>query len=138
MKADRDSIKNGMRYIAVAALIVISAVPWTILVPILGEVNLLFLFSLWALFLVLSKILQKRLVILVSVIFAIAMAIPPVPNYVSVSGEHLRFSFIGFESIFGGTLWRLVFFFALHLVLFIAAAFLITHKSARVGAINAA
>jgi hypothetical protein len=131
MKVERDGIKRGIRYIAVAGLVAISAVPWTILVPILGDVNLLFLFFLWALFFVLCKMLQKRSIVLVSVIFSLAMTIPPVPNYISVSGEQLHFSFIGFENIFGGALWRLSFFFVIHLVLFVAVAFLLRRKQTK-------
>ena len=126
-----DRKRKIKRYLIVALLIIITAAPSIMMLPILGSLNLLFLLILWPLFLVIVKILPKRFLLLPPMFFAIAMAIPPYPYYFSITDEgHPSFGFIGFKNIFDD-LYGLVFFFIFYFAIFVSVAFLINPRKAQ-------
>jgi hypothetical protein len=123
-------MKKAKRYLIIVLLIAVSAVPSMIMLPVMGNINLLFLLILWAVFLAVIKVLPKSFLVALSVLFAVAMTIPPYPNYLSVTNDgHFSLGFIGFENVFGGALWRLAFFFIFYLVFFIVAALLVGRQA---------
>src|SRR5438552_9390533 len=99
-KKDVARYRKGVRYTLVGALIATSAVPFIIMLPILGDMNLVFLLILWPLFLLAARLLPKSFALCVAAFFAIALAVPPYPNYLSITVEkRLHLSFIGFKNV---------------------------------------
>lgn len=116
---------RGARYTVVATLIVLSAVPFVVMLPILGDINIAFLVVVWLLFLWAARALPKGVALGVATFFALALAIPPYPNYLSVTADRrIHLSFIGFENIFDD-LFGFLFFFVFYLAIFVAMVFLI-------------
>jgi hypothetical protein len=115
-------MKTQYRYWLLGLLFVISASPQVLVLPLLGSINLLFLVLLWILLCVTILFGPRVLAVLVALLLAVAMAVPPAPNYLwpSNSGA-LHFQFIGWGNVFHG-LYGVVFFFVLYLVLFELAA----------------
>ncbi len=92
----------------------------------MGDLNLLFLLILWVLLLAVARVVPKRLLVALAVLFAIAMTVPPFPNYLFVTKDgHISFYFNGLKGVFDGALWRLAFFLIFYIVFFVAVALLV-------------
>lgn len=121
-------IKNNSTNIAYVVLLVvimiISAIPSIILLPILGDINLIFVASLWILYFVGLKYLSNRLLIYLIIMFSILMSIPPNPNYFVYTNEgNYKFMFIGFQNIFDEDAWSKLVFFVYYLLVLLAGKF---------------
>jgi hypothetical protein len=112
------TLSNPARYILIVVLLGLSLVPQLLTVGVLGEANLWILIGVWIALLLCFAKGPKRLIWLASIIGALIMAIPPVPNFLSPS-EGLQVSFIGWRHILEGNgLYGIVFFFVGYLLLF--------------------
>lgn len=111
-------LSNPTRYILIVALIGLSIIPQLLTVGVWGEANLWILIGVWIALLLCFAKGTKGLIWPASIIGALIMAIPPVPNYLSPS-EGLQVSFIGWRHILEGNgLYGIVFFFVCYLLLF--------------------
>lgn len=119
-----------VRYVLIAALVAASFVPQFLTVGVFGELNLWLLIVLWLVLFACYLKVSKGVAWAATIIGALAMAIPPVPNYVSVSnGLHL--TWIGWGNLLEGSgLYGIVFFFVFYALVFGAAAWLLRRKSA--------
>lgn len=119
-----------IRYVLIAALVLVSFVPQFLTVGVFGELNLWLLVVLWLVLFFCYLKGSKGLAWTASIIGALAMVIPPVPNYVSVSnGLHL--TWVGWSNLLeGGGLYGIVFFFVFYALVFGAVAWLLRRKSA--------
>lgn len=117
------------RYFLMIFLVLLSAVPQVIVLPILGDENLAFLLLLWVLLGLWCKAASWRWSIAAVVLCAAAMAIPPNPNYFSMSSGEPRFYFIGLDNILDG-LYGIVFFFVFYLAIFWSVAALLSPSGA--------
>jgi|SRR5579885_2001770 len=106
-------------------LILLSFVPQIFVLPLLGEINLIFLLLLWIVFLVLFKLLARGQMLVASILLAVAMAFPPIPNWMwySNSGE-LLFRFIGWSNL-SREGYNIAFFLVLYLAIFVGVTFLL-------------
>lgn len=121
---------KAARRALVVLLIAVSPIPFIILLPVLGGINIAFLVLVWVLFLWMTQALPRRVRLFAAVLAAIALAIPPYPNYLSITAERrLHFSFIGFENVFDHP-FGLSFLFAFYLAIFAVAVFLLERKQA--------
>jgi hypothetical protein len=127
-KKDVQRYRRSVRYTLVGALIAMSALPFIFMLPILGDMNFLFLFILWPLFLWAARVLPKSFALCVATFCAIALTVPPYPNYLSITAEkRLHLSFIGFKNVLDDP-FGLSFFFCFYLSIFIATVFLIGRR----------
>jgi hypothetical protein len=123
------SFRALARYSLVAALIAASFIPQLMTVALLGEVNLVVLAALWAILLTCFVQAGEVLSRAVGIIAALLMAVPPTPNFVSMSDRGLHFEFIGWSNLLGpGGLYGIVFFFAFYALIFLATLRLMTAK----------
>lgn len=119
-------MRNGsqLRYWLVGLLFVLSIIPQLLMLPILGSINLLFLIAVWVILCAFTLFGPKPLAAAIAVLGAIAMAIPPIPNYAFPDNSGtLRLGFIGWENV-AHALYGTIFFFVFYLVIFELAAFL--------------
>lgn len=117
------------RYLLMFFLVPLSAVPQAIVMPVLGDENLAFLLLLWVLLGLWCKAASWRWSVAFAVLCAVAMAIPPSPNYFSVSSGEPRFFFVGLGNIRDG-LYGAVFFFVFYLAIFWSVAALLSSRRA--------
>lgn len=107
-----------MRYWLLGLLFLISVIPQVITLPLLGSINLLLLIAVWVILCAFIFLTRKPLAVVVGVLAAFVMAIPPSPNYAFPTNTGaLQFQFIGWSNVASG-LYGLVFFFVFYLVLF--------------------
>jgi len=112
------TLSNPAHYILIVALIGLSIVPQLLTVGVLGEANLWILIGVWIALLLFFAKGPKGLIWPGSIIGALIMAIPPVPNYLWPS-EGLQVRFIGWQHILEGNgLNGIAFFFVFYLLLF--------------------
>lgn len=116
--------KPSMRFWLWGLLFLISVVPQIILAPFLSILNLLFLVALWIVLCAVALLGSRLATTSIAFIWAIAMAIPPAPNYVWFSNTgSLYFHFIGWRGV-AYAAYSTAFFFVFYLILFeLAAAF---------------
>lgn len=120
------------RYWLLGLLFVVSTIPQIVLLPILGDINLLFLVAVWVILCASMWMGSKTLAVFVAALGALAMAIPPVPNYLfPTNSGSLSFQFIGWSAV-GHALYGAAFFFVFYLVIFELTAFF-TRKPDRTG-----
>ena len=114
-----------MRYWLAGLLFILSIIPQVLTLPLLGGVNLVFLVVLWLVLYAFVMFTRKPLPAVIALLAAIAMAVPPSPNYLfSTNTGSLHFQFIGWANV-TNDLYGLVFFFVFYLILFELAVFLI-------------
>ncbi|QCZ66524.1 hypothetical protein CAI18_00675 [Xanthomonas citri pv. punicae] len=116
-----------VRYVLIAVLIGMSFLPPLLTGGVLGGINLLFLAALWALMFLCFLRTGRAWASGAVVLGAFVMAVPPVPNYVSPSGEQgAHFRFVGWGNLLeGGGLYGIVFFLVFYAVLFGAVYWLL-------------
>lgn len=118
------------RFIQIAVLVVISFAPQFLTVGVFGEINFWFLALLWLVLFLCYFMASESLARVATIIAALAMAIPPVPNYVfpsEISGWQL--TWIGWKSLLeGGGLYGIAFFFVFYALLFGAVAWLLRRR----------
>lgn len=119
-------MRNGAqkRYWLFGLLFLISIIPQVILLPLLGSINLLFLIAIWVILCAFVLLTPKPFAMAMAALGALAMAIPPSPNYAFPTNTGaLNFQFIGWGNV-ANALYGVVFFFVFYLVIFELAAFL--------------
>lgn len=117
-----------IRYLLTTLLILLSLVPQVILLPVLGDINLLFLCVLWGLLLICFLKAPLRVSLGASILGAIAMAITPMPYYVGVSNSGVPyFHTLDWKSILEDV-YGTSFFFVWHLAFFAGVACLLGRR----------
>jgi len=110
------------RYWLLGLLFLISIIPQVIMLPLLGSINLLFLIVVWVILWAFIFLAPKPVAVVIAILAAIAMAIPPSPNYeFPTNTGALHFQFIGWDNV-ANALYGVVFFFVFYLILFELAA----------------
>jgi len=118
------------RYWLLGLLVIVSAIPQVLVLPLLGSTNLLFLILLWVLLAIAVLYGRKAIRLATAFLFAIAMAVPPAPNYLWPTNTGvLRFQFIGWANVFHA-LYGTIFFFVFYLALFLLAAVYVRRSEA--------
>lgn len=122
-----------LRYFVVLLLFVLSVIPQVILLPILGDTNLLLLIAIWVVLFLSFVVRSKTFVITLSGIAALLMAIPPMPNYVFPSNLGvIQFQFIGWDGILSAWYSELA-FFVIYFAIFALASLLAKRQITRTG-----
>lgn len=119
-------MRNGTQkhYWLLGLLFLISVIPQVIMLPLLGSINLLFLIAVWVILCTFVFLTAKPIAIACGALAAMAMAIPPSPNYVfPTNAGVLQLQFIGWGNI-ANALYGTVFFFVFYLIIFELAVFL--------------
>jgi len=119
-------VNSKLRRGAAATLVLLTLVPEALTVPILGYVNLAFTILLWAASIALSKALKTKS-FAAAVVFAIAMAMPPVPYYVSVVNGNTHFEFLGLDHV-ADSGWEIAYRFVIYLLICACVVWLLAKR----------